>query len=123
MSSEHLFVLTVDTVDRTLGDVLMLELYDIDVARRVLARPEVTTVTLVDHSSNVVELKRTQWDLFGLCARKLTLTPGYPAYWSPPRGTRYDTICFGICEDMRHQPRDRLHEMTRFSRWLRSPVS
>lgn len=123
MGSEYLFVLTTDTVDRTRGDVLMLELYSHDVARRVLARPEVKTVTLVDHGSVLVELKRTQWGLFGVHSRKLILTTGYPAYWLPPRGTRYDTICFGICEHMLYYYRDCIHKMPRFSRWLRSPVS
>lgn len=122
MSSERIFALTAETVNQTQGDVLMVEMHDTGLTKRVLGRPEVHTITLVDHSSALVELKRSQWGLFGVCARKLMLTPGHPARWSPPRGTRYDTICFGICIPMKHQPRDCIHEMSRFSRWLRSPA-
>jgi hypothetical protein len=64
----------------------------------VLARPEVTSVTVVERSADVVALVGPS-----LADPKLRLVTADIDTWRPPRGTRYDTIYFDIwpnaCED------------------------
>ena len=104
---------------RARGDVLIAGLGVGMILKPLLSNPEVSSVTVVEKSQDVIDLVAPHY-----ADPKLQVVQGDIFSWRPPKGTTYDTLYFDVWADIASSNLDqmaRLHQA--FKGYKRGPGS